>query len=716
MKKTNLLSTLLAILLLLSLPTQALAAQWEDFTDVQDHWAEEALKKAYTDGLVTGISDSELSPDTAITAAQMITILTRVLGATEKADPAVLELPPEAWYADSAALALKLGLIAPQTGALDRPMTRQDALSMTAKAFALTPAEPQLSVLDAFSDAGSLLPENKNAMAALIELGLVQGFAGSLNANGSISRAEFITVLSRIAGSYLSPAQLGSAAAGGVVLKGGGALWSVSADKLWFDCTAESVTLSNVQANALTLRGHRLTSFQGDSQTILKELVVAVGEGKLTLDASPRVDTLRLEACDSAAIGAGANNLEVTGSGIALTVSGSHDNLVITGSGNTITLSQGAALSRLCITGSGNTVLQAEDATKLTLGKLELSGSTNKLSLKISEGDTALAVSGSENTLDLSSAFALSGELGGKLNDLTLHSDVSISCRSTGDAGKLTLSAPELESLSATGSYVSLLLKKDADVKAVELGGTGNLLLAEPGSVLNRVAVTGADNSLTVNGNAGEIDISGKNATVNGTGRAARITVNAYGTNITLGADELIKNKDQISKEEVLKLVTTAYKGNFTLEWAQENDYEDYVKEAWVNARGHSSKTEYLIWINLSMQRVNIFKGSAGGWELIRESIVGSGAPNSPTPVGVWTTTYKQAAGWTTSSYTCKPVVGFRQGTGYAFHSRLYYPNSSKLKDPGIGYPISAGCIRMYDEDVQYIFDNIPNGTTVVVY
>lgn len=716
MKKTKFLSTILAILILLSLPTRALAAQWEEFTDVQGHWAEEALKKSHTDGLVAGMSDTELSPDTAITAAQMITILTRVLGATEKADPAALELPPEAWYADSAALALKLGLISPQTGALDRPMTRQDALSMTARAFALTPAEPQLSVLESFSDAGSLLPENRNAMAALVEQGLVQGFAGSLNANGSISRAEFITVLYRIAGSYLPPAQLGSATTGGVVLGGSGALSSVSADKLWFDCTAEAVTLTNVQANSLTLRGHKLTDFRADSQTALKELVVAVGEGNLNLDSSPRVDILRLESCSSATIGAGANNLELTGNGVALTVSGSHDNLIITGNGNTVTLLQDADLSRLCITGSSNTILLAENATVLSLGSIELSGSTNKLSLEVSEGDTVLAVSGSENSLALSSAFALSGDLGGKLNDISLHSETTISCRSTGDAGRLSLSATEVESLSATGSYVSLLLGKDITAKTVELGGSGNLLVSEPGSALENAAVTGSDNTLTVNGSAGEIDVSGKKATVNGIGHAARILVNAYGTSITLGTDELVKNKDQISKEDVLKLVTTGYKGNFTLEWAQENDYEDYVKEAWINARGHSSKTEYLIWVSLSMQRVNIFKGGAGGWELIRESIVGSGAPRSPTPVGVWTTTYKQAAGWTTSSYTCKPVVGFRQGTGYAFHSRLYYPNSSKLKDSSIGYPISAGCIRMYDEDIQYIFDHIPNGTTVVVY
>lgn len=716
MKKTKLLPILLAMLLLLCLPTQALAARWEDFSDVQGHWAAEALQKAHTDGLVTGISDTELSPDTPITVAQMITILTRVLGATEKADTAALELPLDAWYTEAAALALKLGLISPQTGALDRPMPRQDALAMAAKAFALTPAEPQLSVLDAFSDAGSLSPENKNAMAALIESGLVQGFAGSLNANGSISRAEFITVLSRIAGSYLPASQLGSSSTGGVVLKGGGSLWSVSADKLWFDCTAEAVTLAGVQANALTLRGHKLTSFQADSQTTLKELIVAVGEGTLTLDTYPRVETLRLESCSSAVIGAGANNIEVTGSGLALTVSGSHDKVTVSGNGNTVTLSQGVRLAQLRITGSGNTVLQAEDTEKLTLGELTLSGRANKVSLKVSEGETALTVSGSENSLNLSSAFALSGELGGKLNNLSLHSDATISCRSAGDAGKLSLAAPKLGSLSVAGSYVSLLLKQGADAQAIELSGTGNLLTAEPGSTLKAVAVKGTGNTLTVNGNAGEIDVSGKNTVINGTGRASRITVNAYGTNITLSTDELVGNKEQISKEEVLELVTTGYKGNFTLEWAKQNDYEDYVKEAWVNARGHSSNTEYLIWINLSMQRVNIFKGSAGDWELIRESIVGSGAPKTPTPVGVWTTTYKLAAGWTTSSYTCKPVVGFRQGTGYAFHSRLYYPNSSKLKDPGIGYPISAGCIRMYDEDVQFIFNHIPNDTTVVVY
>jgi len=63
-----------------------------------------------------------------------------------------------------------------------------------------------------------------------------------------------------------------------------------------------------------------------------------------------------------------------------------------------------------------------------------------------------------------------------------------------------------------------------------------------------------------------------------------------------------------------------------------------------------------------------------------------------------------------------RPVVNFRVGSGYAFHSRLYNPGHNYLTDPSIGFPVSHGCIRMYDEDVQWIYDNIPNNTSVVVF
>jgi len=167
--------------------------------------------------------------------------------------------------------------------------------------------------------------------------------------------------------------------------------------------------------------------------------------------------------------------------------------------------------------------------------------------------------------------------------------------------------------------------------------------------------------------------------------------------------------------ERVLAEVSDRYQGDFTLQWAINNDYSDFDKEVFVNMKGYQSRTEYLIWVNLAHQRVNVFKGSAGEWELIESFIVGTGAPRSGTKRGVTTITFKQTE-WHFGSYICRPITRFWPGTGYAFHSRKLHPVTGEPTDPGIGYPISAGCVRMYNEDAEYIYDNIPLNTTVVVH
>jgi len=168
--------------------------------------------------------------------------------------------------------------------------------------------------------------------------------------------------------------------------------------------------------------------------------------------------------------------------------------------------------------------------------------------------------------------------------------------------------------------------------------------------------------------------------------------------------------------ERVLGLVTDRYEGDRTLEWAIDNDYTDFDKEVFVNMKGYESKTEYLLWVNLTYQRVNVFKGSAGEWELIKCFIVGTGAPGSGTKRGVTYISRRQPDGWHFGGYIVKPAVRFWPGTGYAFHSRKLHPTTGEVTDSRIGFPISAGCVRMYNEDIDYIFDNIPDDTTVVVH
>ena len=166
----------------------------------------------------------------------------------------------------------------------------------------------------------------------------------------------------------------------------------------------------------------------------------------------------------------------------------------------------------------------------------------------------------------------------------------------------------------------------------------------------------------------------------------------------------------------ILNLVSSTYRGNYTSSYAINNDYQTYEKEVWVNAKGYSSKTQYLVWINRAYQHVNVFQGSKGNWKLIKSFLVGTGAASTPTPTGLTTVSYKSAGGWTTSTYTVRPVVGFYPGTGYAFHSRLCYPGTDTEYDFSAGYPVSHGCVRMYKNDIKWIYNNIPVGTTVAIY
>ena len=186
---------------------------------------------------------------------------------------------------------------------------------------------------------------------------------------------------------------------------------------------------------------------------------------------------------------------------------------------------------------------------------------------------------------------------------------------------------------------------------------------------------------------------------------------------VSASANVAVKYQHGPSDADILKTVTSGYAGNYTLAWAQNHDYTADTKTRWVNLQGYKSSTKYLIWVNLTYQRVNIFEGSQGNWKLIRTCLCGSGKSSTPTIRGVFTTSYKQTA-WDYGSYYCGPIVRFNGSSGYAFHSRLeYYPMySDRYYDARIGFPISHGCLRMYNDDIRWMYNNIPNGTTVVVY
>ncbi len=697
MKLKKLVSAAVALIIVFCLFSGAYASSWEDFNDISAHWAEATVKKGFEDGLITGLSASSIAPDAPITAAQMITVLCRVLGASGKSDTSALGISSDVWYADAAGKALKLGLISAETGSLDAPMTRQNALSMMAKAFCLVPAEPDYSVLTPFSDASGITNDNCGAIAALVSEKLIQGYDGALNVNGSITRAEFLTILYRVASNYITADALTSGASGGSVVKGSGSLNNISAGNLWFDCSAQEISLIGVKADTVTLRSSELTSFYLSGGSSLSGLVVAVGKGSLSLggDLGAQVGALRIESCTDMSVGSGINTIEITGNCMSVNISGSHDKLIISGRGNTVTLSAGASVSALKVTGTQNIIKTADGAA--SLGKTDVSGNENAVEAVISAG-CSLAVGGSTNKIFLNS--------NGNLEAIDL----------TGSSNWLSLSCAGLSSVSVSGKYNTVNKLSAGAVASLDMPGANNVFILDKDNVMSKAEIAGENNIVTVNGTADTITVAGYKNKLDGTGNTEYLNINASGCVISLKAECVTDNSNQAEIDRVQKLVTLGYTGNFTLKWAQEHDYTESEKETWLNSKDYSSSTEYLVWVNLSMQRANVFKGSRGNWDLIYSCIVGTGAPGRGTPIGVWKTAYKAWGGWTTATYTVKPVVGFKDNTGYAFHSRLFYPGTTKLSDSSIGYPVSHGCVRMYDADILYIYNSIPLGTTVVVY
>lgn len=149
-----------------------------------------------------------------------------------------------------------------------------------------------------------------------------------------------------------------------------------------------------------------------------------------------------------------------------------------------------------------------------------------------------------------------------------------------------------------------------------------------------------------------------------------------------------------------------------TKNYTKYTDYTQTEKENYVNISGYQSTTKYLVWVSRLTQKVNVFEGSYRDWTLIHAFSCATGANTTPTIPGVFRYQYRVNL-WDFDTYYVRRPMIFNGG--HAFHTRTYR-NNGTLLDATIGRPISHGCIRMYDEDVDWMWNNLPIGTTVVVY
>ncbi|EKQ57000.1 MULTISPECIES: L,D-transpeptidase [unclassified Clostridium] len=132
----------------------------------------------------------------------------------------------------------------------------------------------------------------------------------------------------------------------------------------------------------------------------------------------------------------------------------------------------------------------------------------------------------------------------------------------------------------------------------------------------------------------------------------------------------------------------------------------------YVNTNNISSATDYLIWVNLSNFKVNIYKGSTNKWNLLHSYLCTIGKPSTPTPKGTFTVGIKGLYFGVNKGYKCWYYTQFKGN--YLFHSIIYNLDGS-VRDGRLGMRLSDGCIRLAKENAKWIYDNIPQGTKVVI-
>ena len=423
--KRKFLSILLTLALALSmLPTAALADLKADsptaaaavrLTDVNGHWAENAIRRWVENGVVQG-NDGQFDPNGPLTCAQLATILANLLRLGAAGSAGFTDVKAGAWYEDAIDRCAAAGILMGNgdgTVDPDGAISRERAMVMLGRALGIRPAaDPDLSK---HSDEAQVSSYARGMVAALVAAGIVNGVDGDrLAPQDDINRASTMTILDKAIENYV---------------KDNGA--SVTG-------TGDGVTL--VVADNATVNGEIGSLLvAGDNSN------VSVGSGSQLGDVNVTGNGSSVTIKDS-----GAGSVNVTGDHTKITLDGADAGSVsMTGDGTQLELGGGAKVGDLNVGGEN---------TKLALG-----GKSEVDNVKISEGANGTTIdAGSGSTIGTvrneAENTTVTGD--GAVKNVESTTDVTVETKgtdvkNTGDADISVKGADGKESSVASGGSSS---------------------------------------------------------------------------------------------------------------------------------------------------------------------------------------------------------------------------------------------------------------------
>lgn len=139
--------------------------------------------------------------------------------------------------------------------------------------------------------------------------------------------------------------------------------------------------------------------------------------------------------------------------------------------------------------------------------------------------------------------------------------------------------------------------------------------------------------------------------------------------------------------------------------------YYDMTK--YVNDHKIKSPTSYLLTTDLKSKQTYVFENVKGTWKELYKWPSTIGAVATPTITGIFHINGRKPS-FGTDRYQVKDATRIKNG--YYYHSILYDPTGTKVIDDRLNEALSHGCIRLAPENAKWIYENILDGTTVIIH
>ena len=213
MKHKRILAMLLAVASCLSLAVSASAASTArkatDFKDFdRNAWYADAVSAAVDNGLLYGKSSTIIDPNGDMTRAEMAAIINRSFGCYKAADISQYkDVAKSKWYYKDVAMAVQMGTYNGRSSssmAPDSPITRQEAMTVVARALELDHDSYSKTDLSAFSDRSEISNWALPYVRAMVGADYIHGRGKVLSPLDNITRAEFAQIFANIIGSYIT--------------------------------------------------------------------------------------------------------------------------------------------------------------------------------------------------------------------------------------------------------------------------------------------------------------------------------------------------------------------------------------------------------------------------------------------------------------------------------------------------------------------------------